>query len=138
MTSDSRRRAIRYLAALLSAGAALVYLLIGFDGIKIVDEAPATGGDLLPFGLLSGAAFGLGAILLVVSDRRVLWILGGLFQVFVIGMYFVVAPQREPAFEPWGIGLKVVQVVLLAALAYLALRQPRSAPHVTAMRRIGR
>lgn len=135
MFSDTGRRTIRYLAALLAAGAAVVYVLIGFEVIKVVETKSADMPSLLPFGLLSGGAFLLGAILLVLFDRRILWIAGGLFQVLAIVMYVAVAPQRDPSYEPWGIGLKVVEVVLLAALVYLATRQPgvgvaRSVRHI--------
>lgn len=137
MSSDPGRRLIRYGAALLAAGAAVVYLLIGVDVIKVVDTRSPDMVSLLPFGLLSGGAFLLGAILLFLFDRRILWIAGGLFQVFAIAMYVAVAPQRDPSYEPWGIGLKVVQAVLLLALVYLAARQPRQAGHgVASVRRI--
>ncbi len=103
MSSDLGRRLIRYLAALLAAGAAVVYLLIGFDVVRVVDDPSTDGAGLLPFGLLSGGAFLLGAILLTLFDRRILWVAGGLFQVFAIAMYVAVAPQRHPAYEPWGL-----------------------------------
>ncbi len=137
MSSDSGRRAMRYLAATLSAGAAVVYVLIGFEVIKVVDHNPPDMPSLLPFGLLSGGAFLLGAVLLLLFDRRILWLLGGLFQVGAIAMYFVVAPQRDPSYEPWGIGLKVVEVGLLVSLGYLAIRPSRGARlHEAAIRRI--
>ncbi len=138
MTRDSGRRAIRYTAALLAAGAALVYVLIGFEVIRVVDTNPPDMPSMLGFGLASGGAFLLGAVLLLLFDRRVLWILGGLFQVMAIAMYFAVAPQRDPSFEPWGIGLKVIQAVLLVALAWLALRPSQPARRVAAIRRIPR
>ncbi len=139
MSSDPGRRLIRYVAALLAAGTAVVYVLIGVGVVKVVNDASADGAGLLPFGLLSGGAFMLGAILLTLFDRRILWIAGGLFQVFAIAMYFAVAPQRDPSFDPWGIGLKVVQGVLLVALVYLVVQRPRTMDRsVSAMRRIGR
>ncbi len=139
MSIDRGRRTIRYLAAVLSAGIAAVYLLIGFDVIKVVDTNPPDMPSLLPFGLMSGAAFLLGAILLAVFDRRILWTLGGLFQVAVIAMYVAVAPQRDPSYEAWGIGLKVVQAILLLALVYLAVRAPRgNRLHGAAIRRTPR
>jgi len=125
MSGDPGRRAIRYLAAALSAAAAAVYVLIGLEVIRVVDTNPPDMPSLLPFGLLSGGAFLLGAVLLVLFDRRILWVLGGLFQVGAIVMYFAVAPQRDPSYEPWGIGLKLVEVALLVALGYLAMRTPR-------------
>jgi hypothetical protein len=131
MSSDARRRAIRYAAAVLSAGAAVVYVLIGFEVISVVDTKAPDMTSMLPFGLVSGSAFLLGAVLLTLFDRRILWILGGLFQVFAIAMYVAVAPQRDPSYEPWGIGLKAVQAILLIALMYLAVIRPRAAVHPT-------
>jgi uncharacterized membrane protein len=134
MSSDPGRRLIRYGAALLAAGAAVVYVLIGFEVIKVIDTKSPDMVSLLPFGLLSGGAFLLGAILLFLFDRRILWIAGGLFQVFAIAMYVAVAPQRDPSYEPWGIGLKVAQAILLVALVYLATRRPRAPMHAAARR----
>jgi hypothetical protein len=39
-------------------------------------------------------------------------------------VYFAVAPDREPSFEPWGIVIRVVQVLLLAALVMLVADEP--------------
>jgi hypothetical protein len=37
-------------------------------------------------------------------------------------MYFAVAELRSPPFELWGLLTKALQVVLLAAVVYLAIR----------------
>jgi hypothetical protein len=42
----------------------------------------------------------------------------------VVWGYFAVAPSRTPAFEVWGITLRIIQVPLFAALVLLALRTP--------------
>ena len=42
--------------------------------------------------------------------------------------YIAVAPDRTPAFEPWGITLRIVQVPLLIALLYLAVRPSEQRP----------
>jgi hypothetical protein len=81
---------------------------------------------MLGFGAAAGAAFLLGAALLVAFDRRVLWILGAILQVFVVWGYFAVAPDRTPSFEAWGIALRVIQLPLFAALLYLAVRSASS------------
>lgn len=70
----------------------------------------------------------LGAILLLVFDRRFLWILGAILQVGVIVMYIVIASQRTPPFETWGILIKLLQATVLAALVYLVVR-----PHARAV-----
>jgi hypothetical protein len=54
-------------------------------------------------------------------------VLGALLQVGVIVMYVIVGQERTPAFEAWGITIKILQVVLLGALLYLALRPPERA-----------
>jgi hypothetical protein len=41
--------------------------------------------------------------------------------VLVIVMDLVVAEKRTPAFEAWGLGLKVAQLAILAALVYLSV-----------------
>ena len=86
--------------------------------------------SMLAFGLPAALAFAVGAALLVLTDRRVLWVIGAVLQVLVISMYFAVAPTRVPSFEIWGIVVRVAQVTLLAVLAYLAVTRPgRSRNH---------
>ena len=83
---------------------------------------------LIVFGVLAGGAFLLGAILLVRFDRRWLWVVGVIFQVFVYWAYFDVAKTRTPPFELWGITLRIIQLPLLAALIHLAVRGPQRTP----------
>jgi hypothetical protein len=120
------RRTVRYVAATVSAAMALIYFLIGL-GVANVGGGPSDRTFLWIFGGAAGGAFLLGAVLLALFDRRWLWILGALFQVFVYWAYFDVARTRDPAFETWGISLRIIQVPLLLALTYLALRPPRGA-----------
>ncbi len=119
----ARRRTIRYLAAALSALTALIYFLIGFRVLSVLD----TPTDQI-FGFFAGAGYALGVYLLLAHDRRLLWVLGALLQVFVVYQYFNLAFQRAPAYEVWGVLLRVPQVVLFIALVYLALRQPSAEP----------
>lgn len=121
---NRRRREVRYLAAAASAATALLYFGIGVGALKIVDKATAETQDLFTFGAAAGAAFVLGAILLLALDHRGVWLLGAILQVGVIVMYVAVSPQRTPPFEQWGILIKVLQVVILVALVYLVVRQP--------------
>ncbi|HSJ00775.1 MAG TPA: hypothetical protein VLA59_10375 [Patescibacteria group bacterium] len=115
------RTTIRHAGAVVAAAMAVIYFLIGAGVLQVVtaNEDP---GFLFVFGAMAGGAFLLGALLLMRFDRRWLWMLGAAFQVFVYWGYFAVAPDRTPAFEPWGITLRVVQVPLLIALLYLAVR----------------
>jgi hypothetical protein len=126
--SDERRRLVRFVAAGLSAATAVVYLMIGLGVVSVVDQTAAGAPDLLPFGLAAGAAYALGAFLLVALDRRALWAIGSILQVGVIAMYIVVAPNRDPSFEAWGLAIKGMQLVLLGALLYLSLRAPVGSP----------
>ena len=64
------------------------------------------------------------AVVLAVSSAR--WVLaaGAALQILVLVGYVVVASERTPAYEAWGITSKVLQVLLLAALVYLATQRP--------------
>lgn len=134
--SGRRRRQIRYAAAALSAATALLYFGIGAGVLKVVDQTSADTPSLFEFGVLAGAAFLLGTLLLLAFDRRALWLLGAIFQVGVIVMYVAVSPQRTPPFEQWGILIKVLQIAILAALAWLTVR-PRSPRSASAWRSVG-
>jgi hypothetical protein len=93
--AQRQRRTIRYLAAAIAAITAVMYLLIGF-----------------------------GALLLLTLDNRILWVLGALLQVGIIAIYMIVGQERTPAFETWGITIKILQVILLGALLSLVFRPP--------------
>jgi hypothetical protein len=117
------RRTIRYTAAAVAASMALIYFGIGL-GVLDVGGSEADQTFLIVFGGLAGGAFLLGALLLVRFDRRWLWVVGAVFQIFVYWAYFNVAKTRTPPFEVWGIALRIIQLPLLAALIYLAVRAP--------------
>ena len=121
------RRTIRLAAAGVSATMAVIYYLIGIGLLPVLNEGVSTDG-LVVFGAMAGSAFLLGAVLLLEFDRRVFWILGFALQIFVFWGYFSIAPQRDPAFEMWGITLRVLQLPLIALLFYLAVRPPQSTP----------
>jgi len=122
-----QRRTIRYVAAGLAAAMAVIYFLIGLGVLKVVD-GQAGDPSMLTFGASAGAMFGLGAILLAELDRRWLWIAGAVLQVLVFAAYIGVAADRSPAFETWGIVLRIIQVPLFAALVWLALRPADAHP----------
>jgi hypothetical protein len=117
------RRTIRYFAATLSAVVAVIYFLIGFRVVTVLDNP-----ENQSFGIAAGLAYALGFVLLVTFDRRTLWILGATFQMVVIFTYFDVASVRIPSFEIWGIVLRIVQVVILVTLLYLEVRRPLPPP----------
>ncbi len=54
---------------------------------------------------------------------------GAVLQALIIFMYFTLAAERIPEFEVWGILLRVVQIPLLGAITYLAIRPRRHARH---------
>lgn len=132
------RRAIRLTAAGLATAMALIYFLIGAGVLDVGGAQGADDGFLLAFGASAGGAFLLGAVLLSSLDRRWLWVLGALFQVFVMVGYVAAAATRVPAFEVWGMTLRVLQLPLLAALVYLALTRPEEAHAPQLIRRARR
>ena len=114
--TPAARRGIRYLAAAIAAGCAVVYCAIGL-GLIYPPRGREVG--LLVFGISAALMFALGAVLLLRTDRRMVLVLGALFQAFAIAMYFQVSGQRDPQFEIWGLSLKVAQAVILLALVVL-------------------
>lgn len=120
--APDHRRTIRFVAAAIAAFTAMLYLLVGLEVLSVVDVTTEDAPSMLEFGLVSGGAFALGAALLLATDRRILWVLGALFQVGVIIMYVAVSPQRTPSFEVWGLTIKALQLVLLGLLVFLAIR----------------
>jgi hypothetical protein len=127
-----QRTTVRYAAAAIAATMAGIYYLIGLGVLHVGQSTdPSTGTDMFAFGALAGSGFLLGAILLVFFDVRILWVLGAVLQVLVFAMYVSVSSVREPPFELWGIALRLLQVPLFVALAYLAWRAPEAAPAET-------
>jgi hypothetical protein len=122
MHVNTNRRTIRLGAAGLAGAMAIIYFLIGAGVLDVGRANGADAGFLVVFGASAGGAFLLGAVLLLAFDRRWLWILGTALQVFVMVGYLAISADRTPAFEIWGITLRVIQVPLLAALVYLAIR----------------
>jgi len=118
------RRTVRLTAATASAAMALIYFLIGLGVLSIGGSASGETVDLTMFGYSAGLAFLILAALLFLTDRRWLWVVAAIFQVWVYVIYFAVAAGREPPFEVWGITLRVIQVVLLAGLLYLSWKAP--------------
>ena len=112
-----RRQLIRYIAAAISAVIAIMYFLIGFRVVTVLD----TPSDQT-FGIAAAGMYVLGTVLLLAFDRRILWIFGFALQVMVIYTYFNVASMRVPSYEVWGILIRVAQVLLIIPLLYLAAR----------------
>jgi cell division protein FtsW (lipid II flippase) len=125
---EGTRRRVRYAAAALAGLTAVLYVLIATSTVSVIDAGAVADArhDQMAFATPAAIAYALGAVLLLIPrlDRRILWAVGALLQVGVIAMYFSVAPDREPSFEPWGIAIRVVQVLLLAALVMLVADDP--------------
>jgi hypothetical protein len=122
--------ALRWGIAGLAAASAVVYLLIGLEVVAVVEPGP---GDpsLLWFGIPASLAFLFGAVIMLTSERVLWWALGAIFQVFTIAAYFDVADRRTPAYEFWGIALRIVQMLILAGLVVLIARYPQAPRRVT-------
>ena len=112
----------RWVATAAAALSALLYFLIGNE-VLTIGEATSGDADVLAFGVSAGTAFVVVAFAVWFARRR--WILGlmAIFDALVLGAYFAFAGMREPAFEPWGLLIKVCQAVLLAATAYLIVHR---------------
>ena len=114
--------AVRLVVAGVAGLVAVLYLLIGFDVITVVqDQAEAGAAPVLIAGVLFAA---LAAALLITASRGV-FVAGAVLQVVVLVMYLVVAAERVPAFEAWGLAIKTLQAGLLAAFVAMLVRQPR-------------
>jgi hypothetical protein len=126
--AGSRRTHVRVAGAAIAATMAGIYLLIGLGVLVAVEPAEELRGGMLFFGLSAGLMFLLGAVLLLATDRRWLWVVGAVLQVLVVLAYISVAPKRTPHYEVWGIVLRLLQVPLFLALTYLAVRSPERSP----------
>jgi hypothetical protein len=113
----------RHGAAVLSAAMAGIYYLIGLRVLDIGGSSTGEAVDLTMFGAAAGTAFLGLAALLTLSDRRWVWFLALLVQVFVYVVYVATSAVREPPFELWGITLRILQLPVVLALIYLVLPQ---------------
>lgn len=113
---------LRYIAAVVAAVVAVLYFLIGIEVLAVGRPSGGAEPDLLAFGLLVGGAHLVAAALLVLIARRAVWLGVAMFQVMVIVGYFALAEVRDPQFEIWGLLVKLLQVVLLGLVGYLAIR----------------
>jgi hypothetical protein len=129
----NRSQSVIFVAAGLSALTAILYFLIGLRVVTVLD----TPEDQTVFGLIAGGGFLVGAVVLLVVQRRAVWIVGTLGLAFVIFTYFDLASERSPQFETWGILIRIVQGIMLLVLAYLAIR-PLSRPSHPPPRQVSR
>jgi len=72
----------------------------------------------------AGIAFFVGAVLVGLADRRIVYLGGAVVQVVVLVGYFAMASVREPRYDAWGLTMKAAQAVMLCVLVLLALTAP--------------
>jgi hypothetical protein len=124
MDETGRTRQVAIAAAI---GCAALYVLIGIGVLTIGRSTQDDTTDLLGFGALMGAVYGVTAVALWLFRSRVVAGLIAAFQLIPLLGYVALAAYREPPFEVWGLLIKVCQLVVLAAAAMLALRARPSA-----------
>lgn len=113
---------LRRAAAGLSVVIAVLYGLIWAGVLSVVTEAEV--GELGILGV-AGLVFLALAVLLWRFASRVLWVGAVVLQLAMIWMYVVIGAERVPAFEVWGITIRVAQVALIAVLVALFVRATR-------------
>lgn len=127
------RQRLRSIGALASGTMAAIYYLIGLGVLGIGGSKSGESVDLAIFGFSAGTAFLVQALLLLRTDRRWVWVLSAVFQVWVAIVYVMVSGTREPPFELWGIVLRILQVPLLSVTVYLAWKAPAARGSGTAV-----
>lgn len=127
------RAQIRRIGATASALMALLYYLIGLGVLNVGGSTTGEMVDLRMFGFSAGSAFLVLAVLLALTDLRWVWAIALLAQFFVYIVYIGASGGRAPAFEIWGITLRLIQLVVIAALVYLTFKAP-ARPHTEAQR----
>jgi hypothetical protein len=107
---------LRWAAAGLCLAIAAIYGLIWSGAVSVVVDAEPGELGILGF---AGAVFLVLAGLLWRFANRALWAAVTALQLLVIWMYIAVGAEREPAFELWGISIRVLQVALIGVLVTL-------------------
>ena len=133
-TAKSARSAgnrFRFGLAAAAVVVGIVYTLIAVHAIRVAEMTGDMAGKEFPYLVMAAAAaaFWLGAVLLVLFDKRLVYLLGAAVQVVVLIGYFAIASMRDPHYEGWGVTMKAVEVVMLAMLLYRAAKfsSPRAA-----------
>ncbi len=121
-TASDSTATLRRTAAGIAALIALLYGLIWAGVLTVGTDAEA--GELGILGV-AGVVFLVLAALLWRYANRVLWVGTAVLQALMIWMYVVVGAERDPAFEVWGISIRVAQVALIGVLVALLVRSTR-------------
>jgi hypothetical protein len=122
LTADEQGASVRLVGIVAAVAAAAVYLTIGFGFVSVGTTADGDAPGMLEFGILSAAMMLAVAGALWRLRSRLVWLGIAVLQVLVIVFYVAVASIRQPPFEAWGLLIKVCQLVVLGAAAWLALR----------------
>lgn len=125
-TTPSTTAPLQRTAAGISLVIAVLYGLIWAGVLTVVAEAEV--GELGILGI-AGLMFLALAALLWRFASRVLWVATAVLQVGMIWMYVAIGSEREPAFEVWGITIRIAQVALLGVLSARFVRATRQRRH---------
>ena len=121
-STGDRQTRLQHAAAVTSAVIAVMYLLIS-TGVLSVGRSSS--GELGILGFAAGV-FAILAVLLWYLTSRLLWAATAVLQVLVIWAYLAIAAERDPAFELWGVSIRLLQATLLATLVALLVDVRRS------------
>jgi hypothetical protein len=112
---------LRTVAAALAGAIALIYGLLYLDVLSIEG---ATDGERGILGVAAGVFVVLG-LLLWRRRSRLLWTAVVVIQVIMAAMYLAIAPDRDPAFEVWGVSIRALSFVLVVVIVKLWLEARR-------------
>ena len=127
VTSSPARRVramVRYAAAAICGGVAVFYLAYFFVVNDREQAAVAHTESMAPVYLLGAALFLVGAVLLLVTDRAVLWAVGAIVPLLAVALYLwngVHGVWDDPVA---GALVSAAEVVLLLLLVSLAVSPP--------------
>jgi hypothetical protein len=121
-TTSDGTRVLRRTAAGISVLIAVLYGLIWAGVLTVVAESEV--GELGILGV-AGVVFLVLAALLWRFASRVLWAGAAILQALMIWMYVAIGAERDPAFEVWGISIRVLQVALIGVLVALLVHRAR-------------
>jgi len=119
-------RALRVITAALATAAAVIYLRLAVAALPAAGAGVSDPG-LLWFGLVAAAAYLFGTVVIVMSDRWLWWLGGAFVQVVAVFAYAGLPADRAALPASWGTTLRVVQALILLALAVLIARYPQRA-----------
>ncbi len=110
---------------LVGVGAsAVIALLYGGLYVGVLSIPGASDGERGILGVAAAVFVVLTALLWWKPNRLVL-AAGAALQVLLSWMYLAIAPERDPAFEIWGVSIRVVSLALLLTLVSLLLTDHR-------------